>query len=355
VTALPAVGTGVAGVMARIAAIEARFVTPSRLGAGGPGATDASGAAAGVDDFAGLLDSALASADDGAVGRKAVEIASRYLGTPYVYGGESPEEGGFDCSGLVQYVYRQLGVELPRGSIAQAGATTPVERSDLRPGDLVFSRGDGNKVNGHVGIYAGNGQYIVAPKTGDVVRLRPIPEPGHITALRRVTVPGSLGAASGAAARTAAGIVPSSAPVKGAGGPFPAHLLTGPAAGTPFDALFNAAGTRYGIPPRLLAALAQEESGFNTRAVSSAGAQGLMQFMPATAAGLGVNPLDPTSAIDGAARLLAGHLSRFGTLELAVAAYGAGGGAVARYGGVPPYSETRNAIAKVARILQETR
>jgi len=355
VTTVPGVGAGVAGVMARIATIEARFVAPSRPSSR---SAQAAGAAAGGDasGFAGVLESLTNGSGDGEIGQKAVDIASRYLGTPYVYGGESPEEGGFDCSGLVQYVYRQLGVELPRGSIAQAAATTPIERSELRPGDLVFSRGDGNKVNGHVGIYAGNGRYIVAPKTGDVVRLRPLPDPGHITALRRVTgaAPSSASfAASGAG--TAVGGFTSSARVKGAGGPFPAELLTGPARGTPFDDLFNAAGSRHGIPPRLLAALAQEESGFNTRAVSSAGAQGLMQFMPATAAGLGVNPLDPASAVDGAARLLSGHLARFGTLELAVAAYGAGGGAVARYGGVPPYSETRNAIAKVARILRETR
>ncbi|MGE3621768.1 MAG: lytic transglycosylase domain-containing protein [Acidimicrobiia bacterium] len=118
----------------------------------------------------------------------------------------------------------------------------------------------------------------------------------------------------------------------------------------PYADLFAAAGARHGIPPALLAAVARAESGFDPRAVSRAGAQGLMQIMPATARGLGVDPLVPEQAVDGAARLLAGHLERFGSVELALAAYNAGGGAVARYGGVPPYEETR---AYVARILAD--
>jgi peptidoglycan DL-endopeptidase CwlO len=93
-----------------------------------------------------------------------VGIAMRYLGTPYVWGGSSP--GGFDCSGLVAYVYAQVGVSLPHYTGAQWNMGVAVSRSDLQPGDLVFFDG-----LGHVGIYIGGGQFIHAPHTGDVVKI----------------------------------------------------------------------------------------------------------------------------------------------------------------------------------------
>jgi len=95
---------------------------------------------------------------------QAVAIAMQYLGTPYVWGGASP--GGFDCSGLVMYVYGQLGVSLPHNAAMQYGVGVAVPRSALEPGDLVFFDG-----LGHVGIYVGNGAFIHAPHTGDVVRV----------------------------------------------------------------------------------------------------------------------------------------------------------------------------------------
>lgn len=91
----------------------------------------------------------------------AVNVAKRYIGTPYVYGGESP--GGFDCSGFVQYVFRQIGHSLPRTASAQQRSTYRV--SNPRPGDLVFF---GNPAY-HVGIYVGNGKIISARKPGTVV------------------------------------------------------------------------------------------------------------------------------------------------------------------------------------------
>jgi cell wall-associated NlpC family hydrolase len=94
----------------------------------------------------------------------AVGIAMQYLGTPYVYGGASPS--GFDCSGFVMYVYAQIGVSLPHNAAAQYGAGTPVDRSQLQPGDLVFFDG-----LGHVGIYVGGGSFVHAPHTGDVVKI----------------------------------------------------------------------------------------------------------------------------------------------------------------------------------------
>ena len=93
-----------------------------------------------------------------------VGIAMHYLGVPYVWGGSSPR--GFDCSGLVSYVFGQIGVSLPHSSYAQFGMGTSISISDLQPGDLVFFTGAS-----HVGIYIGGGQFIHAPHTGDVVKI----------------------------------------------------------------------------------------------------------------------------------------------------------------------------------------
>jgi peptidoglycan DL-endopeptidase CwlO len=93
-----------------------------------------------------------------------VGIAMQYLGIPYVYGGASPS--GFDCSGFIMYVYAKVGVSLPHNAAAQYGYGTPVDRSQLQPGDLVFFNG-----LGHAGIYIGGGSFIHAPHTGDVVKI----------------------------------------------------------------------------------------------------------------------------------------------------------------------------------------
>jgi len=97
-------------------------------------------------------------------GLHAVQIANRLTGIPYVWGGASPRSG-FDCSGLVQYVYGKLGIALPHYTVSQWGRGRPVSRRSLRPGDLVFFSG----LN-HVGIYAGGGKYIHAPRAGTTVR-----------------------------------------------------------------------------------------------------------------------------------------------------------------------------------------
>jgi cell wall-associated NlpC family hydrolase len=94
----------------------------------------------------------------------AASIAARYLGVSYVWGGASPS--GFDCSGLVMYVYAQLGVSLPHYTVAQWNATIPISTGELQPGDLVFFDD-----LGHVGIYIGGGQFIHAPRTGTVVQV----------------------------------------------------------------------------------------------------------------------------------------------------------------------------------------
>jgi peptidoglycan DL-endopeptidase CwlO len=116
-------------------------------------------------------------ASNGAGHPQAASIALQYLGVPYVYGGASP--GGFDCSGLVMYVYARLGISLPHYTVAQWNATQPV--ASPAPGDLVFFDG-----LGHVGIYIGNGQMVDAPHTGSVVRIDSISGFGSYNGARRV-------------------------------------------------------------------------------------------------------------------------------------------------------------------------
>jgi soluble lytic murein transglycosylase-like protein len=101
------------------------------------------------------------------------------------------------------------------------------------------------------------------------------------------------------------------------------------------------------LDPRLFAALVWTESAFNPAAVSHAGAIGLAQLMPGTAAGLGVDPWDPVQNLDGGARYLRAQLDAFGSVDLALAAYNAGPNAVSRYGGIPPYVETQFYVLRV--------
>jgi cell wall-associated NlpC family hydrolase len=147
--------------------------------------------------------------------------------------------------------------------------------------------------------------------------------------------------ATALAATTDAGAVPSA----------------GAADASPYDDLIVQAANANGVDPALLKALVRQESNFNPNAVSGAGAQGLTQLMPGTAAGLGVtSPSDPLQSLMGGARYLHNALAQFGGDEsLALAAYNAGGGAVRRYGGIPPYPETQAYVPKVLAYAQQYR
>jgi cell wall-associated NlpC family hydrolase len=254
-------------------------------------------------------------------GAQAVALAQQQVGTPYVFGGSQP--GGFDCSGLVQWTYAQLGVALPRTSAEQGRTGTPVSPGDAQPGDLVYFDHAGPV--DHIGIYAGNGTMVVAPHTGATVRLEKV-DLSTATSIRRVT-------------DTAA--------------PTGAWAAALPAAAQPYVGAIAQAARKEGVDPALLSAVAWTESGFNASATSGAGAQGLMQLMPATAAGLGVDPLDPAQALAGGAHYLKVQLDRFGGQpDLALAAYNAGPTAVRKAGGIPPYPETQ---AYVDRVLTRYR
>ena len=137
----------------------------------------------------------------------------------------------------------------------------------------------------------------------------------------------------------------------------PATATATTAAGaTPYAAEISAAAARNGVDPNLLTGLIRAESNFDPNAGSPAGAQGLTQLMPGTAASLGVtNPLNPVQSIEGGARYLRQQLDHFGgDVTKALAAYNAGPGAVERFGGVPPYEETQNYVRRVLGYAQGT-
>ncbi len=331
-------------------------------------------------------------ADDG---ERAVALAASYTGVAYLWGGTDPDEG-LDCSGLVQLVYRTLGVDLPRTSREQSRVGERVASlAQARPGDLVFF---GSPVH-HVGIYAGAGRMVDAPKRGQTVGVHKVWS--DVTAIRRLTPEAGSGATTTTGATRAASPTGTTTTVNhllaatrgfgsaapggllGSAGDHPVQLVAPPAtvgsgatAGTsraairpsvsaagdagwrsrPYADLFAAAGAKHGVDPALLSAIAKAESGYRASARSHAGAIGLMQIMPGTARDLGVDPSDPAEAVDGAARLVSRYLERYdGDAGRVLAAYNAGPGAVRRYDGVPPYAETRAYVRRVTAYWEDLR
>jgi hypothetical protein len=303
---------GVTAVQSRISEIQSRFLHSTRSTRSGDWASAA--AAAGLGATPSTSTGAGATASESAV----LAQAQKYIGVPYAWGGTDPAKG-LDCSGFTQLVFGNVGIDLPRTASQQATAGRPVASvADARPGDLVFFDYSTSRAGvDHVGIYIGDGKMIAAPQEGESVKVQDVGTP---TVIRRV-LPQQTSTATASAGAALAGV--------------------------PYADLFSRAASRYGVDASLLAAMANQESGFDSQAVSPAGAQGLMQFMPATARGLGVNPLDPNSAIDGAARYLSSLTKQFGSTDLALAAYNAGPGTVSRYGGIPPYAETQNYVRSV--------
>lgn len=375
---------------------DSAYATPT---VDGPSSASGSSAAQGAQAVLASSQWPTSEAAPGASwGNAIVADAQKYLGVPYQWGGTDPTTG-VDCSGLVQDVFNDLGVSLPRTADEQSMTGTAVASlQDAQPGDLIFFAGsDGTPTDpGHVGIYIGNGQMIDAPHTGTDVRVEDVSSAGPPTAIRRISAPvpasgtvsldgsptsgtaspyglsapgtASLGglSASGAASLYGTGMTTSSlSPLEstiagtvnpaddGASSADEGTALAGATAvsatpsASPYTSDFAQAAATYGVPQQLLAAVAQTESSFDPYAVSSAGAEGLMQLMPNTASSIGVNPFQPSQAIEGAASLLASYHQQFGSWALAVAAYNAGPNAVQQYSGVPPYAETQAYVQNV--------
>lgn len=134
--------------------------------------------------------------------------------------------------------------------------------------------------------------------------------------------------------------------------PFSGNI--GPSSPAELRPMIESAARRNGIDPQLFESLVAQESGFNPQARSKSGAMGLTQLMPSTAKGLGVtNPFDAAQSLEGGAKYLSQMIQKFGgNVELALAAYNAGPGAVEKYNGIPPYSETQNYVKKIlSRVL----
>jgi cell wall-associated NlpC family hydrolase len=124
-----------------------------------------------------------------AAGDRAASHAAKMLGRRYHFGGASPASG-FDCSGLVQYSFRQAGVSVPHNTEQQRRSSRPVRLSDLRRGDLIFFDQEGKK-NSHVGIYLGDGRFVHAPSSGKEVRSDRLDAPywkKHLSEVRRLAV-----------------------------------------------------------------------------------------------------------------------------------------------------------------------
>lgn len=191
------------------------------------------------------------------------------------------------------------------------------------------------------------------PAPGLPVPVSPAPAGGPYAAPRAAApAPASFSRALGAAGwEDVTTLKPFDAP--GSPEPLaPAPVPGGAGGGVPFESLIADAATRHSVEPGLVRAVIRAESGFNPRAVSRAGAQGLMQLMPETARGLGVrDAFDPAQNIEGGTRYLRHLLDQFGDTHLAIAAYNAGPGSVKRYGGVPPFPETQAYVRRVQSYM----
>jgi soluble lytic murein transglycosylase-like protein len=172
------------------------------------------------------------------------------------------------------------------------------------------------------------------PVSATAAALPPPAAPATAAATRAVPSAAASGAPSAAAARLE-------------------QLL--PEAGKRWAGPIAQAASKHGVDPGLLAALVKHESGFDPNVRSHAGAIGLGQLMPGTAAGLGVDPTDPIQNLDGAARYLKQQMDRFGSADLALAAYNAGPNRVAQAGGIPNITETRTYVGRVLKTWEQYR
>ena len=340
-----------------------------------------------------------------------LEKAMAYLGQPYLWGGgHGATQSGpapVDCSGLITQAARQAGINLDGTAAAQQDKGRPVAMNDLKPGDLVFM---GNPAH-HVGIYIGDGKVLHSPHTGDHVKISPLEGYGWDSA-RRVfdeaggavdtsnlpvsTSGGGTGSGGGDSNGVGGGTRSSGLGLGGdnldemrrkimqtygsagqdggqAGGPNPAAPAHSGLQGinsknVPADLeglmqklegqgvskeYLQELSEKYGVPLEMILGVIKQESGGDANAKSGAGAMGLMQLMPDTARGLGVNnPMDPKQNVEGGVKYLSQMLRQFdGDKTKALAAYNAGPGNVQKYGGVPPFAETQKYVANITASM----
>jgi cell wall-associated NlpC family hydrolase len=254
-----------------------------------------------------------------------VAAALAQLGWPYVWGGESRAEGGFDCSGLIDYALAAAGI--PVGRLTAAGlqqlARPLPAGAGLRAGDLVFVGLPAH----HVGLVVAPGLAVEAPHRGARVQVESLGDGGW-TGAGRLSLPGPVDTAPGDGQLAVPAYVPG-----------------------PLRALIARAARAEQLPPALLAAQLEAESGFDASARSRSGAEGIAQFMPATWAGnwnpqRERSPFEPGPAIAAQARLMHVLLERAGgDIASALAAYNVGPAVLpADWPG-----ETRAYIARILR------
>ncbi|HEY9854644.1 MAG TPA: NlpC/P60 family protein [Stenomitos sp.] len=348
--------------------------------------------------------------------QKFVEEALRFKGQPYLWGGghggKMSGPGPVDCSGLVNQAAALAGIKGVNGTTSTFYGMSPkVDRQNLKPGDLVLFDTEGKGSHSHVGIYLGEGKFLHAPHTGDVVKISSLDDPYYASRFaggRRIAEgdvkidlsnlptsgsgPGMPAVGSSGRLPTTGRTDPAFAAHPPTGGPN--HVNTEGLSGTKYsagpisgadpsfnrDQLYAVLGAlgidaswmkemadKYGVPLEVVERMIWQESVKAAKAKagpnaspeqiakiakeigSSAGARGMFQLMPDTARGLGVGDVtDPKQNIEGGMKYLKQNLDMFnGDVLKAVAAYNAGPGNVQKYGGVPPFEETQGYVRNI--------
>lgn len=348
--------------------------------------------------------------------QKFIEEALKFKGQPYLWGGghsgPMPNIGPVDCSGLINQAAARAGIKGVNGTTDTFYAMSPkVDRANLKPGDLILFDTAGPGSHSHVGIYLGEGKFLHAPKTGDVVKVSSLDDPYYASRFaggRRIAegdvhidlanLPTS-GSGPGSPAIGSSGRLPTTGrtdpafaanpPLGGRGnvtteGVSGTKYKAGPISGADpsfnrdqLYAILSALGIdaswmqemadKYGVPLEVVERMIWQESikaakakagpGASPKEIaeiakgigSPAGARGMFQLMPDTARGLGVGDVtDPKQNIEGGMKYLKQNLDTFdGDVLKAVAAYNAGPGNVQKYGGVPPFAETQGYVKNI--------